>query len=92
MKDKQKRVQTFETASRLYQHAQCDLASKVPVQIGSPLSTSMLIDSSNINPPEKKQRLEEKEVRVTKALKDVAIAHHEDIFSVLSNLASLEKS
>ena len=71
LKDKQKHVQTFETASRLYQHAQCDLATKVPTQIGSPLSTSMLIDSSNINPPEKKQRLEEKAVRVTKALKDV---------------------
>ena len=88
LKDEQKRVQTFETASRLYEREQCDLASKVPAQMGSPLSTSMLIDSNDITPPEKKQRLEEKEVRVTEALKDVAVAHHEDIFSVLGNLAS----
>jgi hypothetical protein len=36
----------------------------------SPRSTSMLIDFNDITPPEKKRRLEEKEVRVTEALKD----------------------
>ena len=51
-------------------------------------TTNKIIESNDLTPPEKKRRLREKGESITAALKDVALAHHEDIFNVLGNLAS----
>ena len=63
----------------------------VPAQLKTPRSaesTNNIIESNHLSPPEKKRRLKDKGETITAALKDVALAHNEDLFNVLGNLAS----
>ena len=66
---------------------------KIPALITSPRSsTTRLLASEDITPPEKKRRLKEKGQVVLNTLKDVSAAYHEDIFSIFGNLVSEDKS
>mgnify|MGYP002804223576 CR=1 FL=1 len=55
------------------------------------MSTTEIVESTKISPPEKKRRISETRVVIVDTLKKVAGMHNEDIFTVLGNIASLDE-
>ena len=58
------------------------------------MSTTEIVESSEISPPEKKRRMSETGVAMANTLKRVAAMQNEDIFTVLAlgNIASLDEN
>ena len=69
----------------------CNGASTPNVKRTS-MSTTEIVESSEISPPEKKRRISETGVAMANTLKRVAAMHNEDIFTVLGNIASLDEN
>ena len=55
------------------------------------LSTTDIVESSEISPPEKKRRILETGAVLTSALKAVAYAHNKNIFTALGTVASQDE-
>ncbi|CAB3982698.1 Hypothetical predicted protein, partial [Paramuricea clavata] len=52
------------------------------------VSTSELLNSCEITPPERRRQMKIKGEQIANELKEVALGHGEDVFSMLGNIAS----
>ena len=71
-----------------FHHAGSPVIPPVQTPKRTSLSTTDIFESSEISPPEKKRRIIETGAVLANALKEVAAAHNESIFTVLGNVAS----